>query len=246
MLETWPRGRLSIIRSIDGGRSQFGRCFKCYAPRSPLVANRDSGYICLACAADRPAHEKDQSFACGDAWNLERYVLLDPDVEHGPTVVARPPSKDCVACRGSGRIKDKHHNLRVRQSVGAQAEGALRQGYFSADEANEFLAAGGWSIQNAGSSGSRQGRRSRGIRGDDLVGQRIEQISPGFDYRSAHRAERAELVVALLGPPRPVNTQALADFWRVDRSTIWRLRKLGDSLLQQKAPKGGGVFSSAQ
>jgi hypothetical protein len=38
--------------------------------------------------------------------------MLNPDVEMGSTVAARPPDPDCVACSGTGRIRQSHRYLR--------------------------------------------------------------------------------------------------------------------------------------
>jgi hypothetical protein len=108
----------------------------------------------------------------------------------------------------------------------------------------EFLRSGGWIIRKLGGSGLPNGRPAKGVRGPDLIKQRIEQLAgQGFDYKSASRDQRAELVAQLLAPPRPVNTAALAAFWNVNRSTIWRLNESGESRLQQNLHKRGGVSS---
>jgi hypothetical protein len=54
---------------------------------------------------------QDTSFDCGCAWNEDHYVMLDPGVGAGPTVVARAPDDGCAACSGSGRLRDKHSYL---------------------------------------------------------------------------------------------------------------------------------------
>jgi hypothetical protein len=107
-----------------------------------------------------------------------------------------------------------------------------------------FLDSGGWHVRKAGATGRPRGRPVKGNRGVDFIRKRIEQVVPGFDYQLASREERAELVAALLEPPQPVNRQALADLWNVNRSTVTRLNSLGRELLHQKCPKRGEVFSS--
>jgi hypothetical protein len=112
-------------------------------------------------------------------------------------------------------------------------------------QAVDWLADGGWHVREDGSTGLPAHRPAKGIRGADLIRQRIDQLAPGFRYESAAREERADLVVRLLAKPRPVNRQALADFWNVDRSTITRLNSLGKKRLHQNSAKGGGAVSSA-
>jgi len=89
--------------------------------------------------------------------------MYEPEVEMGFTVVARPPSPDCVACQGSGRMRDNHYFLKVGGSVGNEAEGAPRQGHYTPHSDQGFLAEGGWHIENAGTTGKPVGRPTRGI-----------------------------------------------------------------------------------
>jgi hypothetical protein len=56
-------------------------------------------------------------FQCGCAWNDDHYVMLNPEVPYGPTVVARPPNPGCVACRGTGWIVDRGRRDLVREAV---------------------------------------------------------------------------------------------------------------------------------
>jgi hypothetical protein len=122
---------------------------------------------------------------------------------------------------------DSHRDRQRLEPVGDSEESAAR----------EFMQAGGWSVWTLG-------RPPRGIRGPDLIQQRIEQLASGFDYATATREERADLVARLLADTRPVNRQALADHWGVNRSTITRLYTLGKQLHQNSA-KGGRAVSSA-
>jgi hypothetical protein len=101
----------------------------------------------------------------------------------------------------------------------------------------DFLRRGGYRLVNAGSTGRAPGRQATGLRGGDLIGQRIKDLAPGFDYAAATRPERAALVLNLIDSSQPVNRQALADFWGVNKSTITRLYQLG---LHQNSPKSEG------
>ena len=100
-----------------------------------------------------------------------------------------------------------------------------------------FLVDCGWMAENAGTTGNPVGRRPRGIRGADLIRQQIERIAQGFDYSTATQAVRASLVVRLLDSEQPVNRQALADYFGVDKSTVTRLYQLG---LHQNSPNSEG------
>ena len=105
-------------------------------------------------------------------------------------------------------------------------------------QAREFMQFGGWSVWTPGVTGRPPGRPVKGVRGPDLIRQRIDQLAPGFEYESAPREERAELVVHVLAKPRPINRQALADYWGVSRSTITRLNALGKRLHQNSTNRG--------
>ena len=108
-----------------------------------------------------------------------------------------------------------------------------------------WLAGGGWHIREASATGQKPGRPAKGLQGPEFIYQRIRQLAPDFEYKSATREERADLVILLLAPPKPVNRQALADLWGVNRSTITRLNTLGSRRLHQNSAKGGGAVSSA-
>jgi hypothetical protein len=239
-------------------------CFKC-ADRPPMPGYR----VCAYCFEVPPSHDhEDESFACGCDWNPERYVMLNPNVEHDPTVVARPPSKFCVACGGTGRIKDRHHYLKVRRSAGHEAEGAPRVGYYRArddeDEAFEF-SEGGWQIES-GSTGQPVGAPVRGVRGADAIWQQFERTLAEFeeilefhlaDTQSLsgkkYEMEFEALLIALSGDR--LNDAATAGALGFSRKTFDNRDKLGrktftalienvmELALTQKAPKGGRTMT---
>jgi hypothetical protein len=109
-------------------------------------------------------------------------------------MVARPPSSRCVACRGGGRIKDKHHHLKIRVVAGhwfgdEDSGAAVRHGYtgvVTEDPAEAgFLSEGGWHIEKAGTTGQPIGRPATGIRDEDAL---IDAINEGLakdQYRAA-------------------------------------------------------------
>jgi hypothetical protein len=200
----------------------------------------------------------DRTFECGDAWNIERFVTLEPHPVHATIfalsrLVAKPPRWSCDACRGTGKIKDCHHRLSVKRNVGAEAEGAPRELYASADDLDpvklaewDFLAIGGWSVWELGSTGTPRGRPSAGIRTEDeLIAainlglqdpERRARIDAIFEKpgRSGARALREELIGGVA--PADRNTEAIATFFRI---TPRAARNLVRSPI---SPKEGRVF----
>jgi hypothetical protein len=139
-----------VLPQKPGGRKGYG----------DKDGKRELGVLLAREERRNQRHTEDATFPCGCAWNGERYVMLEPYVDAGPTVVARPPSDSCVACRGTGKIRDKHHYLVIRRSVDAEAEGAKRHGYYSPDdEADQFFKGEGprgWKIETPGKREKRQ------------------------------------------------------------------------------------------
>jgi hypothetical protein len=117
---------------------------------------------------------RDESFPCGCAWNEGRYVMLNPRVAMGPTVVARPPNPDCVACGGridakgnhyaTGKIRDRHNFMRGKgagpdsdstpdavELAGEFGISEVEAGAFRDRETGQVpeLSSGGWHIGTA-------------------------------------------------------------------------------------------------
>ena len=177
-----------LVSREDGGAQRrgagldnppLGICFKC-AVREPMPGYR----VCAYCFKPRPqGHPKDESFDCGCSWNFDRYVTLGPtpDWEYG--LVARPPDRYCVACRGSGRITDRYPYLKVRdrRSIGAtDPAGAGRHQHTLAEDSDpdrlverELLAMGGFQIEKAGSTGRPMGRPVEGVVGRDAIARMV-------------------------------------------------------------------------
>jgi hypothetical protein len=89
-------------------------------------------------------------------------------------------------------------------------------------------------------TGNPPGRPAAGLCDQRQIAKHIQRLMPGFDYTSASRDIRAELVLQLLAQPWPVDAAALAELWGVkSRVTIWRLQKHGEALLQQNPDTGG-------
>lgn len=111
------------------------KCFKCLSDPDDLIryVGRDGAgqryesapylraklYLCPGCIKPRSKHERNQRFDCGctekrSAWVGEKHWL--------------PPAPDCVACRGRGKISDKHGYLGIKFSAGYTDE-AEREGH---------------------------------------------------------------------------------------------------------------------
>jgi hypothetical protein len=138
--------------------------------------------------------------------------MLNSYVEHGPVVVARPPSKFCVACQGTRRIADKHHHVKIKA------------GHFPR----------GFHIDNPDSTGGPVGRRPRGIH------QPYPEMGVLTRILALDGEGKKELNLLLARDPS-VNVQKLAEHSGVTRQTINNYRKRGRMLLQNSPTSRGNT-----
>jgi hypothetical protein len=153
------------------------KCFKCLGSPDDIIAfvGRDGQryesapylraklYLCPACAKAPAKHERNEQFDCGCAWNEERYVRLNPYVQAGPTLVARPPDPGCPACSGTGKIRDKHHYLQIKKNVGAPDEAERQAHHYetTVKPITYVFPGGGWQVWKEdwkGTTGGKVGR----------------------------------------------------------------------------------------
>jgi hypothetical protein len=233
-------------------------CFKCggsddlqpIGKSAPYLAPRL--YLCPSCIKPRQTHKPSEEFDCGCAWNDERYVMLNPKVEHGSTVVARGPRPNCPACRGTGKIKDSHSYLGKKRSVGVTESERGRHGHTAAeteDEPNPIRVCfpdGGWQVWKQdwkGTTGRPIGRPKSTTH--DLAIAKIylaDVEDETFEecYWMFRAAEDEELQAFLrlwieltCTRAKSVNATVLAGIFGVSRRTIYRWRKRGQMLLNQ-------------
>jgi hypothetical protein len=149
-------------------------------------------------------------------------------------IVAAPPRWNCIACRGTGKIKDRHHYLKAKRTVGAQAEGAPRQLYAAADDLDpvklaerEFLTLGGWSIESVVTTGRPVGRPPEGILEEEEL---MAAINLGLQdperrarvdaiYEKSGRSALKALLAELIGGVAPAdrNTETVARLFGITR-----------------------------
>lgn len=278
--EEEPPPRKPLVRRGAGG---FVPCFKCGERREIR-----RGFVCCSQCRHRPPRGcyhpvhgygldriesvgtdlcslckgggrlSDRTFECGDAWNADRFVRLEPHPDY-PTIfalsrlVAAPPRWNCVACRGAGKIKDRHHHLKVKRNIGAEAEGSPRQLYAAADDLDpkklaerDFLTISGWSVVELGTTGQSVGRPLSGVRDEDeliaaiFLGlqdpERRARVYAIYEKRGRSRVRqlREELISGVAEADR--NTEAIRKLFGITRRAARLLVRSPNSI------KGGEVF----
>jgi hypothetical protein len=129
-------------------------CFKCLSTVDVVPLHKSAPYLraklylCRDCIRPRPKHPLDERFDCGCAWNENHYVMLNPEVEIGSTLVARPPDPSCPACRGSGKIRDKHTHRGARKDRLIRGDEIGVRGYTRQGSEDPYLAERGWTIKS--------------------------------------------------------------------------------------------------
>src|SRR5918996_3587270 len=118
-------------------------CFKCgsagglpFHKSAPYLAAKL--YLCPSCIRPRKKHSPNVEFDCGctekrEVGNLEKHWI--------------PPNPLCAACSGTGKIKDRHHYLQIKKSVGACDPERGRHGHSYQSEEDPYLADDGWSVK---------------------------------------------------------------------------------------------------
>jgi len=179
--------------------------------------------------------------------------MLDPFVLMGSTVVARPPSHACVASEGRKKIRDKHHHLQIKRSIGTTGNDgdrwstADRHGHFNptADE-DHFLAEGGWGIVNAGSTGEPPGHRSQGIHDRLVALDVVTGISttvrlkiPADGTLVTPRREWQRAVKRIVEQvPESVSAETAGEIFGLGKRRVQQIRKISPN-----PPKGGSSVS---
>jgi hypothetical protein len=189
---------------------------------------------------------QDSSIECGCAWNDDRYVMLNPDVVMGDTVVARSPSEDCPACHGTGRVRDNHHFRQVERDVGETAGStAGRQGHYSPTrDEDHFLAEGGWAIQDHDwkGTGGIVGRPKTTIHEPGVLEVYIQdvfdEISEDFWWMfgldgDEFAAAMEMFVCVWYAKAESANARAWAKKVGTSKDTVYRMRTKGNMFLDQ-------------
>jgi hypothetical protein len=224
-------------RRGDGG---FLPCFQCGERRQIR-----KGYVCCdSCIRPVPSSPEDEAFPCGCTESFSPRVVEKHWV---------PPWPHCVACRGTGRIKDKHHHLKIRSGAGhpkhwfgEEGSGATpRQGHV--DESLEaveraFLQADGWKIENAGSTGRPPGRPQQGIHDRLVALEHVKGISSRVRLKITRdgnletpRREWQQAEARIIAQvPDYISAETVAEIFGKGKRRVEQIRKIS-----QNPPKGG-------
>jgi hypothetical protein len=245
LLGRYYSGGLEATTTPEGFFDPFGKTYLSHADLRDLL----QGGAPSPHRRDRAWQETVESFACGCTKNIDRFATYEPGdlptaeeydalaFETG-RLVERPPKSDCVACAGSGRIRDR----RVR-----------RQARIITAEEHELRERGGYTIEKAGPTGNEPGRPKRGVRDSDTIYQELVRGLQDERARSLMAADieaakdgatipyknlRAPLEIAIYLSPK-LNVAAAAATFGLSKETVHRMKKRGEKLTQNSPNSGG-------
>lgn len=163
-----------------------------------------------------------ESFPCGCTQNVERYATYEGGTYR---IVASPPRSDCLACSGSGRIRDRRL-LRQAQTISAQEKNLLEQG--------------GWHITKSGTTGNPAHRPPRGFLSEASIIKALAQGSTNEQWRDWAERDIAsgngnahDALCVLLHLTPNLNVAAVAQMMGRTAQTIRNYRKRGKMLLEE-------------
>jgi hypothetical protein len=267
----------------QGGLSPTICCFKCGDHFKPYYqpekrSHGDAPAFCISCRLKGEAnrqrcrhHGTDESFECGCT-----------EVRYSPTLAAenggclamghmeKQRRKDwpenlnpCVACAGmdnrpTNRIKDKRSYLKIRNNVGAMAEGvpgyaeshhaeSFSEDTFTQEEIRDLLVQEGWHIRKDGTVGRPPGRPPTGIRDEDTIWVGLDR---GFLYLAVYYPELFEqlkpngslgirdLVGVVQALDQSLNVTATGEAIGRSRATVNRMKQAGQEHLRQNPLRG--------